>query len=567
MQAKKLSYYVAAAVLATGLFNATCDAANFHNEVKTQQGVVVGAYDDKHQVVEWLGVPYAQPATGENRWREAQPAKKHKEVLDCTKAAPSNIQYNGKKVLGEEGVLTLDIVRPDTNEKNLPVMVYIHGGNNQASNSHLMEGNKLAQEANIVYVSVQYRLGLMGFNNLPAIADGNSKEKSGNFGFVDQATALDWVKDNIKAFGGNPKNVTVSGFSAGGRDVMAMLISPVFKDKFDKALSFSGGLTVADAEKSRRTIAQKLAPMVVEDGQQNNLINAENWLLSENGKDKKAVRRYLQNMKAERLAPVMAGAVIRMSAFPHLYGDGEVLPKEGFATKKIVNNVPLMMLASSDEFSSFAARDPFFKNRLDQINVDTVTTNEFRFANKYGSALYGLFNGQESAETIYPHYKNAMYVCTFNFAHSADAVGREYSVRNGALHGIFQPFLTDQQYAYTKNTDAFTQPGAKELSKAFIASISAFMRTGNPNTPLLGTTWQQWNPDYRPELVFDANKVNARIYSVNSRVSYAGILAELDNDKLISEKSKEYIKHNVLNGRWFSGQLDAAYGNPSLWPK
>ena len=64
MQAKKLSYYVAATLLAAGLFNATCDAANFHNEVKTQQGVVAGAYDDKHQVVEWLGVPYAQPATG-----------------------------------------------------------------------------------------------------------------------------------------------------------------------------------------------------------------------------------------------------------------------------------------------------------------------------------------------------------------------------------------------------------------------------------------------------------------------------------------------------------------------
>ena len=564
---KKLSYYVAAAVVAVGFFGSTGEAATFRNEVQTQQGVVVGAYDDKHQAVEWLGVPYAASATGANRWREAKPAKKHKYSLDCTKAAPSNIQYNGKKVIGEEGVLTLDIVRPDTNEKNLPVMVYIHGGNNQASNSHLMEGNKLAQEANIVYVSVQYRLGLLGFNNLPALADGNNKEKSGNFGFIDQAAALDWVHDNIKEFGGDPKNVTISGFSAGGRDVMAMLISPAFKNKFDKAISFSGGLTVADVEKSRKTIAQKLAPFVVEDGQQNNLINAENWLLSENGKDKKAVRSYLQNIKAERLAPVMAGAVIRMSAFPHLYGDGDVLPVEGFNTKKYVNNVPLLMLASSDEFSSFAARDPFFKNRLDKINVDEVTTKEFRFANKYGSALYGLFNGQESAEVLYPHYKNDMYVCTFNFAHTPDVVGMNYSVRNGALHGIFQPFLTDQQYAYTKNTDAFTQPGAKELSKAFIASIASFMRTGNPNTTLLGATWQKWNPDYRPELVFDANKVNARIYSVNSRVSYAGILAELDNDKLISEQSKKYIKHNVLNGRWFSERLDAHYGNPSLWPK
>lgn len=391
IQMKKMQY-VLASLLAASVFTTAAEAANFNNEVKTQQGVVAGAYDDKHQVVQWLGVPYAQQPTGADRWREAQQAKKHKGILDCTKAAPANIQYNGKKVLGQEGMLTLDIVRPDTQEKNLPVLVYIHGGNNQASNSHLMEGNKLAQEGNMVYVSVQYRLGLFGFNNLPALADGNKKEQSGNFGFLDQAAALDWVRENIKEFGGDAKNITVSGFSAGGRDVMAMLISPVFKNKFDKAISFSGGLTVADADKSKKTIAQKLAPMVVEDGKQNNLINAENWLLSDNGKDKKAVRQYLQAMPAEHLAPVMAGAVIRMSAFPHLYGDGEVLPVEGFATKHYYS-VPLLMLASADEFSSFAARDPFFKDGLGLINNDYKTTSEFKFANKYGSALYGFFNG------------------------------------------------------------------------------------------------------------------------------------------------------------------------------
>lgn len=565
IQMKKMQY-VLASLLAASVFTTAAEAATFNNEVKTQQGVVAGAYDDKHQVVQWLGVPYAQQPTGADRWREAQQAKKHKGILDCTKAVPANIQYNGKKVLGQEGMLTLDIVRPDTQEKNLPVLVYIHGGNNQASNSHLMEGNKLAQEGNMVYVSVQYRLGLFGFNNLPALADGNKKERSGNFGFLDQAAALDWVRENIKEFGGDAKNITVSGFSAGGRDVMAMLISPVFKNKFDKAISFSGGLTVADAAKSKKTIAQKLAPMVVEDGKQNNLINAENWLLSDNGKDKKAVRQYLQAISAERLAPVMAGAVIRMSAFPHLYGDGEVLPVEGFATKHYYS-VPLLMLASADEFSSFAARDPFFKDRLGLINNDYKTTSEFKFANKYGSALYGFFNGQQSAEVLYPHYKADMYVCSFAFAHTADVVGKEYMVRNGALHGIFQPFLTDQGYGYTKNTDAFEQAGSKELSKAFIASIAAFVRTGNPNTPALGTTWQAWNPTYRPELVWDANRQHARISSINSRVSYAGILAEMANDKSINEQSKNYIIHNVLNGRWFSDELDAKYGNPSLWPK
>ena len=539
--------------------------AAFAKQVKTEQGLINGAYDAQHQVVEWLGVPYAAPAKGELRWRGPEPAKKHKGVLDCTAYAPSNMQSKIGKALGEEGVLTLDIVRPDSEEKKLPVLVFLHGGNNQTSNSQLLKGNKLAKETNAVYVSIQYRLGVLGFNNLPALQQGNKLEKSGNYGLLDQAAALDWVKKNIKHFGGDPDNITVSGFSAGGRDVLAMLIAPNFKDKFAKMISFSGGLTVADPELSQKVLAKKLAPLAVEDGKASDLITAEKWLLSDKGKEAKAVRNYLHNVKAERLAPVMAGAVIRMSAFPHLYADGELLPKKGFASKKL-NSVPLMLLACGDEFSSFAARDVYFKNRLGQLLKDDITTREFRFANKYGSKLYGLFNGQEAAEKLYPHYEDDIYVCTFDFGHSNEVVGEAYATRNGALHGIFLPFMSDQPYPFAKS-DTFKTAGAKELSKAFLASLAAFMRTGNPNTELLGSTWQKWNPNYRPELVFDANRVQPRIYSVNSRVSYEGILAEMDNDKTISQESKDYIIHNVLNGRWFSDGLDAKYGNASLWEK
>lgn len=130
-----------------------------------------------------------------------------------------------------------------------------------------MDGReKFAKEANAVYVSVQYRLGLLGFNNLPALANGNALNDSGNYGLIDQAYALEWIKKNIDKFGGDANNITVSGFSAGGRDVMAMLISPLFKDKFDKAISFSGGLTVADFAESQKIIAGKLAPLIVADG-------------------------------------------------------------------------------------------------------------------------------------------------------------------------------------------------------------------------------------------------------------------------------------------------------------
>lgn len=534
----------------------TVFAAEFSAQVKTSEGIVQGVYDEKYNVVKWFGIPYAEQAYGEKRWALPQKAEKYTGVKDCSQYAPANLQFNGKNVIGQEGVLTLDVYRPDTGEKNLPVLVFIHGGNNQTSNSRLWMGEKFAKEANAVYVSVQYRLGLLGFNNLPALANGNAFNDSGNYGLIDQAYALDWIKKNMDKFGGDANNITVSGFSAGGRDVMAMLISPLFKDKFDKAISFSGGLTVADFAESQKIIANKLAPLIVADGICADEKDATEWLMQ--GSDE--VRNYLIKLPGERLAPVMAGALIRMKSFPHLYGDGKVLPKEGFAAEKF-NSVPLLMLASSDEFTSFLARDSYFKNRMDKVLKDKLTTEEFVFANKYGSKFYGFFNGQESAEDIYANYKAPIYVCMFDFGHDPAVVGETYAVKTGATHGIFLPFLTDQPYPYTAGTDVFAKPGPQELSDIFIASLAAFIRTGDPNNGLLPGKWEAWTPQNRAETVFDADGKQAKVYQLSNYTSYEGILKELEADNSLNADSKNYIIKNILNGRWFSGGLDAKYHN------
>lgn len=534
----------------------TAFAAEFSAQVKTSEGIVQGVYDEKYNVVKWFGIPYAQQADGEKLWALPQKAGKYTGVKDCSQYAPANLQFNGKNVIGQEGVLTLDVYRPDTGEKNLPVLVFIHGGNNQTSNSRLWMGEKFAKEANAVYVSVQYRLGLLGFNNLPALANGNALNDSGNYGLIDQAYALEWIKKNIDKFGGDANNITISGFSAGGRDVMAMLISPLFKDKFDKAISLSGGLTVADFAESQKIIAGKLAPLVVDNDICADEKDAAEWLMQ--GSDE--VRSYLMKLPGERLAPVMAGALIRMKSFPHLYGDGKVLPKEGFAAEKF-NSVPLLMLASSDEFTSFLARDPYFKNRMDKVLKDKLTTEEFVFANKYGSKFYGFFNGQELAEDIYANYKAPMYVCKFNFGHNPAVVGEEYAVKTGAVHGIFLPFLTDQPYPYTAGTDVFAKPGPQELSDIFIASLAAFIRTGDPNNALLPEKWEAWTTQNRAETVFDADGKQAKVYQRSNDTSYEGILKELEADNSLNADSKNYIIKNILNGRWFSGGLDTKYHN------
>jgi para-nitrobenzyl esterase len=193
------------------------------------------------------------------------------------------IQLANRKIAGSEDCLNLDIYRPNTNQTNLPVLLFIHGGNNQTGISTEISAKKLAVNANCIVVSINYRLGALGFNSLPALKTGNKLEDSGNYTLLDTSKSLDWIKDNIKSFG--------------GRDVMAMLISPIFKDKFQKAISFSGGMTTADPEESTKVIA----PLVVADKIKAKEEETYDWLQT----DSKDVKDYLYNLSADRLAKLM----------------------------------------------------------------------------------------------------------------------------------------------------------------------------------------------------------------------------------------------------------------------
>ncbi len=264
-------------------------------------------------------------------------------------------------VTGTTDSLNLDVYTTEKAEK-LPVLVYVHGGNNQTGSSFEIPGNDIVKTDDCVYVSVNYRLGLLGFNSLPALIDEDNP--TGNFAMLDLAKSLQWVKDNIENFGGDPENVTVSGFSAGGRDVMAMLISPTFKDLFSKAIAFSGGMTVSTQEQASQKIADTMAPLVVEDKKAENEEEAAAWLLE----DTDEVRDYLYGLDADRVINLFPNAGIRMAKFPHLYVDDVVLPMDGF-DGEFVNDVPLMMVTGSEEFSMLGCFDPSLDDCFDLLHL------------------------------------------------------------------------------------------------------------------------------------------------------------------------------------------------------
>jgi para-nitrobenzyl esterase len=215
--------------------------------VRTEAGLVRGA--EAGGIAAYEGVPFAAPPLGPLRWREPQPVQPWKGVRDATAFAPACMQL-GVSMPGEpdpktdEDCLYLNVWAPAKRPKGrLPVMVFIPGGGytNGATSLPLYWGDRLAKRG-VVVVTIAYRLGVLGFLAHPELTAESAHHSSGNYGLMDQAAALAWVKRNIAGFGGDPGRVTIFGQSAGAMSVSMLMASPLAQGLFQGAIGESGGL-------------------------------------------------------------------------------------------------------------------------------------------------------------------------------------------------------------------------------------------------------------------------------------------------------------------------------------
>lgn len=541
-------------------------AHNYHQGTlqTLQYGQIEGLREEG--ILSFYNVPYAKAPVGQLRFKAPQNPDTWTAVLKTQTPGPDGIQPAKNGTRGEESCLNLNVFRPDNDHTGLPVLVYIHGGNNQTGSAQDFVPYNLVKKGDVIVVSLNYRLGLLGFNPLPALKTGTLAENSGNYTLLDIKQALDFIRANAWAFGGNPENITVSGFSAGGRDVMAMLISPLFKDSFHKAISFSGGMTTADPAVSAQIVAERLSPLAVRAGLAADDAAATQELLSSD----KAVYDFLYRADAASLAAAFGDAGIRMAAFPHLYSDGTVLPQDGFDTDTY-NSVPLIMLTGTKEFSGFAQGDPYYAAGIQskEYETDDAFRASFEFAVKYGSQLYELFNAQESAVRMLEHYDAPVYTCSINFGNDPAVVGEDMAFLTGATHGIFLPLLTDAAMgARAAYPEAFASAGAQQLTADFMQYIINFLWTDTPNGQNL-PRWQPWQSTTAgpADMIFDADKEQAHIYQSTERLSYEAILQAIRDDSSVSAEEKARILSRVLNGRWWSNGLDQAFGNENVFLK
>lgn len=220
----------------------------FAVQTNIKNGIVEGNYDTKTGIQKYFGIPYAKPPVGDLRWKAPQPMANWQGVKMTKDFGPRAMQAPvfGDMRFRSDGIsedcLYLNVWAPSGQlAKNLPVLVYFYGGGFVAGDGSepRYDGEAMAKEG-IVVVTVNYRLNIFGFFAHPELSNETSYKGSGNYGLMDQALALKWVNENIKAFGGDPKRVTIAGESAGSISVSAQMASPLARNLIAGAIGESG---------------------------------------------------------------------------------------------------------------------------------------------------------------------------------------------------------------------------------------------------------------------------------------------------------------------------------------
>jgi para-nitrobenzyl esterase len=250
--------------------------------IRTESGLVSGYFSEKTGVTVYKGIPFAAPPVGDLRWKAPQPPLAWKGVRECLEFGPSPMQPKPVPFLflGPEFVVPGQPISEDclylnvwtgarSSDEKRPVMVWIYGGGFFSGGAAApgYSGEALARQG-IIFVSFNYRLGIFGFLSHPLLTAESPHHSSGNYALLDQIAALNWVRKNIQAFGGDPDHITIAGQSAGSASVNCLLASPLGRGLFQGAIGESGSLvlenpllkmkSLQEAEKEGARISKKL---------------------------------------------------------------------------------------------------------------------------------------------------------------------------------------------------------------------------------------------------------------------------------------------------------------------
>ncbi|MFQ5416229.1 MAG: carboxylesterase/lipase family protein [Myxococcota bacterium] len=532
----------------------------------------------------WLGVPYAAPPTGALRWHAPRPAPRFEETLEATALGAPCSQFAHPfggisdhprgTLVGSEDCLTLNIWAPrfepgdvPTGGRQLPVLFWIHGGGNTIGHAGFYDGGHLAATQDVIVVIAQYRLGPFGWFRNAALraGEGSEADRSGNYGTLDLIRGLTWVRDNIADFGGDPHNVTIFGESAGGRNVVTLLLSKLATGLFHRAVVQSGGTgtrTVAEAENwnddaepgAEGSSNEILARLRVADG---------------GAADTATARAQIASMSAEEIASYLRGkstgeflSVYRredqegLIDIPRVFRDGTVLPDgdtlELFAAGDY-NRVPTILGTNHDENKLFLYANPIFVRQWFGVFPQVFDWNRFETSAEYLSKNWKATGADAPAAVMRPVQGPSVYVYRFDW----DEEPTSYLLFDlarvfGASHGFEIPFVFGHWQIGPSTDKIFTrgnEPGRLALSEQMMSYWTEFARSGAPGRGRDGTLpeWLAWDPapDGHKTLILDTPAGGgARMGS--APVTVESVLAEIAADpRLETQRERCFVYRQI----------------------
>ncbi len=498
---KKQTYIVASCLLALGIYLSSCTTGSNQNGtpvVKTTSGDISGSIDDS--IYTFKGIPYAKA----ERFMPPQQPDSWEGVRECTQFSKIAMQVNSwspDSVMDEKSLFTVNVWSKGVNEgKKRPVMVWLHGGGFSvgASDDPITDGKLIAKKGDIVLVSVNHRLNILGFLDLSAC--GEKYANSGNVGMLDIVAALQWVNKNIKEFGGDPDNVTIFGESGGGGKVGTLMCMPAAKGLFHKAIIQSGTLiNVMSKDKSTELGLAVLEQMGLTKEQVSSLDTIPYKKLVEMGNkalEKTVGMRTPGSAKMFGFGPVPDSINLLQQPFTPDFAD-------------ISNDIPLLIGTTLNELmrTAYAEKDLTLeqaKERLNKSYGDRTDT----YIEIYGKT-YSDYTPQDllSIDTVFRPYtimvadsraskvKAPVYTYLLTWKSPVD------DSTKGSFHGVDIPLAFNNielgKHWTGSGEDAYA------LSDKMSAAWINFAKTGNPNVNNLLPEWKTYSKENGETMIFD----------------------------------------------------------------
>ena len=474
--------------------------------VETRYGKVQGS--EQGAISFWKGIPFAQPSTGQQRFRAPQPPESWTGVREATTFSPMAPQVPevGASMVGAMGAervveprpmsedcLYLNIWSPGADQQKRPVMVYIHGGafTLGSASDPWYDGTSFAANHNIVVVSLNYRLGILGFVYLKDLA-GADAASTGNCGLLDQIAALRWVRENIAAFGGDPDNVTVMGESAGAMSIGTLLGMPAAHGLFQRAILQSGAAGNLRTRPQATQVAQALlAKLGLETSQLSALADVP-----------------LESLL--KVQPELGREFGGVQAFSPMI-DGDTLPQHPLAmiAQGSAANVAILAGTNRDEWRLFALLSGGPK--VDEEQLKRI----FGDAAQHALAMYTEARADQSPELAWIDIMSDMVfrmpairlaagqvqqgaqVWMYRFDWQSPAFGGVL----GAAHAMEIPFVFNTLDVGLSRTFTGDSPTRQPLADRMHASWAAFIRNGNPAITSL-PVWPPYDLQRRATMIF-----------------------------------------------------------------